>query len=378
MKKNIYPKKGSKIAAYSAMAGAFMATAATADAQIIYTDITDFTGASGDLVSIDMDADSTGDFLLFANSNTAGNWSWVYAIGNLSAYGYGGPSNMIAGYSGAILPYGSALNAGDLIGPALDFISNATNVGWLASMYSSVTYAPFANTGDKYLGVKFISAGTLHYGWMRLNCTVAPVTYTIKDYAYQATANTPIIAGDGVPCATPPDIVSATSLGPTSEKLKWTAESGIDYYQVYYRPVGAPNWLKKKSNANQKNITGLTCATNYQWKVRSNCAGVFSAFSATSTFTTAACRMDDMAEGAPEITLYPNPAANFMYIDVAMELTDDVEVIVTDMSGRTISGLGFTNDEGMLVLDVATLPAGLYMLSVRQGDVTSTENFVKQ
>ena len=77
MKKNIYPKKGGKIAAYSAMAGAFMATAANADAQIIYTDVTDFTGATGDLLSIDMDADSTSDFLLFVNSNTAGNWSWV-------------------------------------------------------------------------------------------------------------------------------------------------------------------------------------------------------------------------------------------------------------------------------------------------------------
>ena len=377
MKKNIYPKKGGKIAAYSAMAGAFMATAANADAQIIYTDVTDFTGATGDLLSIDMDADSTSDFLLFANSNTAGNWSWVYAIGNLGS-GYGGPSNMIAGYSGAILPYGSALDAGDLVGPALSFVSNSNNVGWLASMYSSVTYAPFANTGDKYLGVKFLSGGTLHYGWMRLSCTVAPVTYTIRDYAYEATANTPIIAGDGIPCATPPDIVSATSLGPTGEKLKWTAESGIDYYQVYYRPVGAPGWLKKKSTSNQKNITGLTCATDYQWKVRSNCAGTFSAFSATSTFTTAACRMDDMEDVTPEITLYPNPAADFMYIDITTEISNDMEVFVTDMSGRTISGLSFTNDEDMVVLDVAALPAGLYMLSVRQGDVTTTANFVKQ
>ena len=162
------------------------------------------------------------------------------------------------------------------------------------------------------------------------------------------------------------------------EKLKWTAESGIDYYQVYYRPVGAPGWLKKKSTSNQKNITGLTCATDYQWKVRSNCAGTFSAFSATSTFTTAACRMDDMEDVTPEITLYPNPAADFMYIDITTEISNDMEVFVTDMSGRTISGLSFTNDEDMLVLDVAALPAGLYMLSVRQGDVTTTANFVKQ
>jgi hypothetical protein len=378
MKKNFYPKNGGKLAAYSAMAGAFMATAATADAQIVYTDIIDFTGATGDLAAIDMDADSTGDFLFFANSNTGGNWSWVYAIGNLSAYGYGGPSNQFAGYLGALLPYGSALDSGDLIGPALGFISNATNVGWLASMYSSITYAPFANAGDKFLGVKFLSGGNLHYGWIRLNCTVAPVTYTLKDYAYEATPNTPIIAGDGVPCATPPDIVSATSLGPTGEKLKWTAESGIDYYQVYYRPVGAPGWLKKKSTSNQKNITGLTCATDYQWKVRSNCGGVFSAFSATSTFTTAACRTDDMAEVSAEITLYPNPTSDFMYIDFNSDSDAEILLSVTDMAGRVISNIGYTNDEDMLILNTESLAPGMYIVSIQQGGEVTAANFIKQ
>lgn len=377
MKKNIYPRKGGKLAAYSAMAGAFMATAANADAQIVYTDITDFTGVSGDLVSIDMDADSTGDFLLFANSNTAGNWSWVYAIGNLSSYGYGGPSNMIAGYTGAILPYGSALDAGDLIGPALGFISNGTNVGWLASMYSSVTYAPFANAGDKYLGVKFISGGTLHYGWMRLNCTVGPVTYTIKDFAYEATANTAIIAGDGIPCATPPATVAAIPSGPTAEKLKWTVESGIDYYQIYYRQVGTVTWSKKKANTNQKTISGLTCATAYEWKVRSNCAGTFSAFSPLATFTTAACRMDDMTE-TTEIALYPNPASDFIYVDFNSESTDEILLTVTDMSGRVIEDISYTNDEDMLILDTESLAPGLYILSINQGGVVTAANFVKQ
>ena len=88
--------------------------------------------------------------------------------------------------------------------------------------------------------------------------------------------------------------------------------------------------------------------------------------------------MDDMEDVTPEITLYPNPAADFMYIDITTEISNEMEVFVTDMSGRTISGLSFTNDEDMLVLDVAALPAGLYMLSVRQGDVTTTANFVKQ
>ena len=48
--------------------------------------------------------------------------------------------------------------------------------------------------GDKYLGLRFIVNGKIHYGWVRLD--VASVNqWVIKDYAYNATPNKPILAG---------------------------------------------------------------------------------------------------------------------------------------------------------------------------------------
>ena len=401
MKHKSTPDIGIKnITTYSAIAGIFISFHNITNAQIVYTNIDpdEILNADGDSYLLDLNNDGTVDFNLdFVNFELPG----IFYIATEPSQTWDGlvkqvivsdNNNFVAGSYGeydTFLPY--ALEPGVEVGPALQFLNNATSDMQFLGLYVGIidyphvgsTY-PFINRGnwngenEKFLGLELHSGGDIFYGWVRLSVQPDYIGFTVHDYAYQATPNTPIITGEGETCATSPDIIGVIPAGPTSEKLKWTVETGIDYYQIYYRQVGTPTWSKKKSVTNQKTITGLTCATTYEWKVRSNCAGTFSAFSATSTFTTAACRMDDMEDVTPEITLYPNPAADFMYIDITTEISNDMEVFVTDMSGRTISGLSFTNDEDMLVLDVAALPAGLYMLSVRQGDVTTTANFVKQ
>ena len=47
---------------------------------------------------------------------------------------------------------------------------------------------------DKYLGLRFIIDGKTHYGWARLYVT-STTQWVIKDYAYNATPNMPIFAG---------------------------------------------------------------------------------------------------------------------------------------------------------------------------------------
>lgn len=47
---------------------------------------------------------------------------------------------------------------------------------------------------DKYLGLKFFIKGKIHYGWARLDVT-SNTQWVIKDYAYNATPNKPILAG---------------------------------------------------------------------------------------------------------------------------------------------------------------------------------------
>ena len=49
----------------------------------------------------------------------------------------------------------------------------------------------------RYLGLKFLIRGKVHYGWARLNVTVgnSKITATLTGYAYETIPNNPIIAG---------------------------------------------------------------------------------------------------------------------------------------------------------------------------------------
>ena len=47
---------------------------------------------------------------------------------------------------------------------------------------------------DKFLGLRFLINGETHYGWARMDVTSA-TQWVIKDYAYNATPNKPILTG---------------------------------------------------------------------------------------------------------------------------------------------------------------------------------------
>ena len=181
MKKLYKSNKAGKLTAYSAMAGAFVAVGTDANALVVYNDIDDVTYTLGEGYGLDLDDNGYPDFLMQAISASSGNWTFASAIGALSSSGYGNPSNMIVGYTGAILPYGSALNAGEVIDSDSPFMSNTYNRVWLASIYSGGSYGQFGDAGDKYMGVMFDIDGELHYGWARLDITLSPVTVTVKD-----------------------------------------------------------------------------------------------------------------------------------------------------------------------------------------------------
>jgi hypothetical protein len=238
MKKLYKNNKAGKLAAYSAMAGAFVAAGNEANAAVVYNDITDVTYGIGEFYALDVDDNGAFDFLMQGVANSTGNWTFASVIGNFSSYGYGGPSNMIVGYTGAILPYGSALNDGDEIGSDNGFISNTYNRAWLASIYSGVTYGPFAGTTDKFMGVMFDIDGDIHYGWVRLDVSVDPISVTVKDYAYDDVAEFAIEAGattgGGVAIETLTEgQVSAYSYGNTINVIVKDINAGVNTVNVF-------------------------------------------------------------------------------------------------------------------------------------------------
>jgi hypothetical protein len=64
---------------------------------------------------------------------------------------------------------------------------------------STITSGQWANVTNRYLGLKFIIQGKVHFGWARLNVQVSrsqfTITATLTGYAYETIPNKAIIAG---------------------------------------------------------------------------------------------------------------------------------------------------------------------------------------
>lgn len=259
MKKIYKDVSAKKLAGYSAMAATLVAT--QADAQtIVYVDIDDITVEIGDIVQIDVDGDGTDDFL-FQAASSGTNWTFGRVFGNVTSYAVGASSNKVAGYNGYFLPYGSALDAGQEVGPTLDFIgsssTNPGNVAFLNSIYSSATYGQFSGVEDKYLGFQFEVGGNLHYGWMRLDGTVGPVTLTIKDMAFNSDVEGPIEAGDtgepvvGISEVIDPSQLNVYSFGNTVNVMVYGLEANTAQIQIV-------NMLGETVYNNGLDMSGMT------------------------------------------------------------------------------------------------------------------------
>ena len=181
------------------------AVAPAAAAQVIYTQ-TNLTFVSGS-ITFDIDGNGTPDFFLMNNEVS----SFYFAVGALEMRGNPSERNAVVGhrrsggtYSALPVPKGIAIGPGS---PA-SFLkaNNAPLMAAAGRNYSegykiTILKGQFANTTAKYLGFRFTGSGGPHYGWMRLSVVADPsvfpsLTVKVSGYAYEATPDTPIIAGD--------------------------------------------------------------------------------------------------------------------------------------------------------------------------------------
>ena len=97
----------------------------------------------------------------------------------------------------------AALRSGAPIGPKVPFQAGKALLagGFRETQISASTvFGPFANTTDRYLGLKFKIHGEVHYGWVRfkmVNASDDPpsVTAVLMGYAFETEPNLPLKAG---------------------------------------------------------------------------------------------------------------------------------------------------------------------------------------
>ena len=192
--------------AASAAGVGMLALVQHAEAKIVYTSAYVKIGVGGvRAYRLDINHDGIYDFVL----STFGFDTYGLAVcapaSGACIGGGGNPVNEIWGYnSDKNYGFASALRRGVRIAAnrrhfrSRNLVMASVNCGGTGHTCGSPD-GPWvkANGNNRYLGLKFIIKGKIHYGWARLDVVAPPpqTRATLIDYAYETIPNKPIIAG---------------------------------------------------------------------------------------------------------------------------------------------------------------------------------------
>ena len=205
-----------RVLSYSAAAAGFLSHSASAqiaysdiDPDMLYTDNPDFPWFS---YPVDMDTDAVAEVVFFFSR---------YGITS-DCFSFGSMSFNALNYASVLLNDANdvkVLDAGDTISTGGNWNNYFSHMLAMTSFSYNICsndskyidqYGNWLYVGPKFMGVRFYSAGEMHYGWIRLSSAIVPDTrhdhvdsIKIYDYAYELTANKSIIAGDEAPVILP-------------------------------------------------------------------------------------------------------------------------------------------------------------------------------
>ncbi len=169
-----------------------------ASAAIIYTDINpDVVQGASQTYHVNMDNNGLMELDIFQFSQTGPTWSSVQASGVSHDGGTTWACLVAEGATG----YSKRFGANESISSTNFYENNS-----IMSSSSQEVEEEWNGVTNGYLGVRFLISGSTHYGWVRLNVNNAGTGFTIKDYAYESTPNTSILAGAGIVSSTFSDV----------------------------------------------------------------------------------------------------------------------------------------------------------------------------
>jgi hypothetical protein len=211
-----------------------------------------------------------------------------------------------------------------------------------------------------------------------LGTTVAAGDYGIANF------NTIVDAGSGGPMADLKDngfyfvsVLVAPSLtgGAATFEMEDVPMHGVDDQNMYMN--SAMTDVDSVINPSPLQITDAAGTASWYWTGFGSdyqpSLGIYLSKKVNITSTTVW-----ETEGA-ELNVYPNPATDQLNVSVSFDEATDVTYILTDVSGRVVSMITSNNvSQETKTIDVSTLSAGVYMLTAKTANGTSTERFIKK
>jgi len=142
--------------------------------------------------------------------------------------------------------YAAALQLGFVIGPKRTFSPGSRGMAFYTSCPPRGFHGLWQNKQDRYLGLQFIIAGKIHYGWARLS--LAGLNATLTGYAYQTIPGQAIRAGQTSPDDSDAPYANSSDRGPrasATEPIPDTRQPG-SLGMLALGAQGVPLWRRKE------------------------------------------------------------------------------------------------------------------------------------
>ncbi len=141
-------------------------------------------------------------------------------------------------------------------------------------------------------------------------------------------SNTNFTITSGAGCGAPSGL-TASSITTSGATVSWTAVTGALNYDVDYKLTSSGTWTNAATATSSTSLTlsGLAASSNYDWRVRTNCSGSSSTYTAAQ-FTTAAVAVCNAPSGLASSAI-TSSSATVSWTAVSGALNYDVDYKLT-------------------------------------------------
>ncbi|GAA5222260.1 S8 family serine peptidase [Membranihabitans marinus] len=276
------------------------------------------------------------------------------------------------------------------ISPNPDYLDSIYVSIWLDenrdSVFSEHEQLLFDSIQGKWAGTVFIpediDTGYYHLrvGISALTDSINPcaekmTTYEFEDYSLFIKIN-PLLCP-------PPPTVDSIMIGDTTASILWDMVDSSVAYIFRYRAIGSGEWEDEMvDTAKMFTINGLDECKPYEFQVRSVCYYDTSSYSLSYEFQTDCPTSIDGVELSNEVHIYPNPNnGSTMTIELPSiwaVKSSEWQISVYSMNGQQMIRQNTWSSGKVLSVDDMSLPSGLYMVNIFNGEAYANKKLIIQ